>query len=95
MAKIRMHNQSFASFLLAVLGLTVLAALLFLILRWLNVPAGELLDWLIAIVAFWWLTVVVTVPWNIYFQARAVLAGAARSAERGIALPDERMAYVS
>lgn len=94
MAKIQIHNQSFGSFLLAALGLTMLAALLFLVLRWLNVPAGELLDWLIAIVAFWWLTVVVTVPWNIYFQARALLAGAAVSAERGIALPAERIAYV-
>jgi hypothetical protein len=94
MKKIHPYDQSFGSFLLAALGLTVLAALLFLILRWLNVPAGELLDWLIAVVAFWWLTVVVTVPWNIYFQARSVLAGAALSAERGIALPAERLAYV-
>jgi hypothetical protein len=44
---------------------------------------GELADWAIGIASFWWLVVIVTLPWNLYFQAKAVQQEAVVSQERG------------
>jgi len=64
------------------------AALLF---AWLGRLAGVPLATLLAIgaggVALAWLVVLVTVPWNLYFGARRVVAEIAASRERGITVP--------
>ncbi|HTS95869.1 MAG TPA: hypothetical protein VMI33_04550 [Streptosporangiaceae bacterium] len=64
------------------------AALLF---AWLGRLAGVPLATLLAIgagaVALAWLIVLVTVPWNLYFGARRVVAETAVSRERGVAVP--------
>ena len=63
------------------------AALLF---AWLGRLAGVPLATLLAVgaggVALAWLIVLVTVPWNLYFAARQVVADLAVSRERGIAV---------
>ena len=33
---------------------------------------------------FWWLLLIVTVPWNIHFEAKEVLAEAAESKQKGV-----------
>ena len=53
-----------------------LLILAFAVLSWLKVPVGSFGDWLGGLLAFFWLAVVVTVPWNIYFKAKAVLSDA-------------------
>lgn len=73
--------------------LLLLALLGFGGLQWLHVPAGNVLDWLIGGASFWWLLVVVTVPWNIHFQAKATLADAEVSRERGISVNSEQIGY--
>ena len=65
-------------------GLGVLVLLAFGVLQWLHVPAGSFIDWVIAIAIFEWLLVIVTVPWNIHFDAKAVLDEAAASAQKEI-----------
>jgi hypothetical protein len=64
------------------------AALLF---AWLGRLAGVPLATLLSIaaggVALAWLIVLVTVPWNLYFGARRVVAEIAVSRERGITVP--------
>ncbi len=69
-------------------GFTVCLALLLLltfgILQWLHIPAGSFLDWVIAGACFWWLLLIVTVPWNIHFEAKEVLAEAAESKQKGV-----------
>lgn len=52
------------------ISLAILAAILAGIIQWLNISAGSLVDWLIGIASFWWLLIIVTIPWNIYFDAR-------------------------
>lgn len=86
--------RSFGRYVFTAIGLTVLLLLIFALLRWLDVPAGSLLDWMVGIATFWWLLVVVTVPWNVHFQARSVLDDAAISAGQGLAVPAEQRAYV-
>lgn len=75
-------------------GLVVLLLLAFGLLQWLHVPAGNFLDWIIGGASFWWLVVIVTVPWNIYFEAKQVLAEAEQSAEKGIPFDNKQMKYV-
>lgn len=75
-------------------GLVVLLLLAFGLLQWLHIPAGSILDWVIGGASFWWLVVIVTVPWNVYFQAKEVLAEAERSTEKGIAVDEKQVTYV-
>ena len=89
-----MSNREFGSFLSFSFVLVLLLLLVFGILQWLHVPSGSFFDWLIGIASFWWLLVVVTVPWNIYFDAKAVLAEADESRRQAIAVDDSQMAYV-
>jgi hypothetical protein len=75
------------------IALTAGALLLFVILSVLQAPAGRFVDWLVGIASFWWLLVIVTVPWNIHFEAREVIADAQDSASKGIAVREEQVAY--
>jgi len=67
------------------------AALLF---AWLARLAGVPLSALLAVgggvAALMWTVVLVTVPWNLYFDARQVLRRIAAARERGIAVPESR-----
>ncbi len=76
------------------LGLGVVILALFAILQWFHVAVGSFLDWAIAGASFWWLLVIVTVPWNIHFQAKEVLAEAAQSQAKGIPVDDPQLQYV-
>jgi hypothetical protein len=71
-----------------------LVLLAFGILQWLHIPSGNLIDWLIGIASFWWLLVIVTVPWNIYFDAKEVIAEAAISQEKNIPVDRKQVDYV-
>jgi len=77
----------------AVTGIFLL--LIYTILQWLHVPAGSFIDWVIAIAIFEWLLLIVTVPWNIHFEAKEVLAQAAESTEKGIVVDDKQVKYVN
>lgn len=77
----------------AVTGIFLL--LVFAILQWLHVSAGSFIDWVIAIAIFEWLLLIVTVPWNIHFEAKEVLAQAAESTKKNIAVDQEQVKYVT
>jgi hypothetical protein len=64
------------------------------ILQWLHLDAGSLTDWLIGIASFWWLIVIVTIPWNVYFEAREVLAETEISQEKGITFDEQKRGYL-
>ena len=86
-----MYLNIFASF---TVGLVFLLLLVFGLLQWLHLPAGSFLDWTIGGATFWWLLVIVTVPWNVHFQAKEVLAEAEQSREKDIAVDEEKVKYV-
>lgn len=75
-------------------GLVILLLLAFGGLQWLQIPTGSFLDWVIGTASFGWLLAIVTVPWNIYFEAKEALAEAELSTERGIAVDDKQVEYV-
>jgi hypothetical protein len=76
------------------IGLVVLVLSSFGVLQWLHIPAGSLIDWVIGAASFWWLLVIVTVPWNVHFQAKEVLAEAAVSVEKGTEVDEKQLKYV-
>jgi hypothetical protein len=87
------RRPSFTKFIAVGILLTFLVLLAFGMTRWFDVPAGNLVDWLIGIASAWWLLVVVTIPWNVYFQARAIVADAAQSINDAIAVQPGQLAY--
>lgn len=74
-------------------GFVVLVLLTFGILQWLHISTGSFLDWVIAVAIFEWLLVIVTVPWNIHFEAKAVIDEAAVSAQKEIAVDEKQVEY--
>jgi uncharacterized membrane protein len=77
------------------LGLVAVMVAVFAVLQWFHVAVGSFLDWTIGAASFWWLLVIVTVPWNIHFQAKEVLAEAAQSREKSIPVDEQQIQYVS
>ncbi|MCT7949113.1 hypothetical protein NG798_04880 [Ancylothrix sp. C2] len=72
----------------------ILILLVYAILQWLHIPAGNFLDWVIGAATFEWLLLIVTVPWNIHFESKSVLAEAAESREKNIPVDENQISYV-
>ncbi len=75
-------------------GIGFLALIVGAAVQWLNISAGNLIDWLIGIASFWWLLAIVTIPWNIYFDARETLIDAKLSQEKGLKVAQKNLNYV-
>jgi hypothetical protein len=82
-------------FISSIAGIVVVVLTAFGLLQWLHIPAGNFLDWVIGGASFWWLLVIVTVPWNVHFQAKEVLAEAAQSKEKKIPVDEKQVNYVT
>jgi hypothetical protein len=75
-------------------GFSFFLLVAFFLLQWLNIPAGNLVDWLIGIASFWWLLAIVTIPWNVYFDAQEVIAEANISRQQKISFDEKQLTYV-
>ena len=75
-------------------GFVTLLLLLFSGLQWLNIPTGSFLDWVIGAASFGWLLAIVTIPWNIYFDAKEALAEAELSRENNISVDPRQVSYI-
>ncbi|MEY2978766.1 MAG: hypothetical protein RLZZ435_2905 [Cyanobacteriota bacterium] len=75
------------------LGIGLTALLVIVILHWLQIPAGSLLDWFVGIASFYWLLAIVTIPWNIFFAAQEVLTEAQISREQGITMSEPQLQF--
>ena len=85
----------FNLFIGSTISIFVTVLLTFGIFQWLYIPAGNFLDWIIGGASFWWLLVIVTVPWNIHFQAKEVLAEAEQSTKNEIPVDEQQVKYVN
>lgn len=74
-------------------AVTMLVLIVFAVLKYLQIPAGTLIDWVIGIAAFWWLTGITTIPWNMHFAAKEVLLDAKTSSDKGIKVNTTDVAY--
>lgn len=66
----------------------------FAVMTALHVQIGSFNDWVFGLVSLFWLLAIVTIPWNIHFKARAVLADAQPTRERGLPVDERQVAYV-
>ncbi len=76
-----------------VIWLALVGVGLWLLASWLQIPLSPGLDMLIGFVTLLWLFFIVTVPWNMYFQAHQLLFEARVSINRGINIDPEAQAY--
>ena len=76
------------------ISLGILAVILGLIVQWSNISAINLIDWSIGLASFCWLLVIITIPWNIYFDARETITEAKLSQEKGLAIDLKPLNYV-
>jgi hypothetical protein len=76
-------------------GLIFIAILAFGLLNWFQIPAGSIWDWAIGIGIFEWAILIVTVPWNIYFKAKAAVQTGKESQIQGIIVEERQIKYAS
>lgn len=80
------------------IGFSISLGILILIVggigQWLDISPGNLIDWIIGITSFWWLLVIVTIPWNIYFDAREAIADAQVSQQKGLEFDRQKLNYI-
>lgn len=74
-------------------GFIAFILVIFAILQWLHLSTGNFIDWVIAIAIFEWLLIIVTIPWNIYFEAVEVHAEAEISRKKQIPIDFEQVQY--
>lgn len=86
-------NSSGTQIFSTLLVVTLLLLLVFAGLRWIALPVGDFLDWVIGIAGFWWLTLITTVPWNMHFKAREVLADIQNYKEKNEAISAADVSY--
>ncbi|GAA2047132.1 hypothetical protein GCM10009839_60040 [Catenulispora yoronensis] len=76
------------------LGLAVFAGLIALVASFVHVPGRTLLNVGLGAVSLYWLLILTTLPWNLYFRARQVRHEIGVSREREIRVPEGREAEV-
>ena len=81
------------NFLISLSVITILVLAAFSVLKSLQIPAGTLIDWVIGISIFWWLSAIVTIPWNMHYTAKRILTEASVSSEKGITVNPEHVLY--
>ncbi len=77
------------------LWLLLVAAGLWMLAQWLQLPLIPNADAAIGVITLVWLFFLVTVPWNMYFQAQQILYDAQISRSRGIAVDETALAYAA
>ncbi len=78
-----MKNSS-SNFGAPLVGITFLVLAVFAVLKWLQIPTGDFVDWIIGVGCFWWLLLITTVPWNMHFKAKEILSDIKESQKTGI-----------
>jgi hypothetical protein len=76
------------------ISITFLVLIVFGVLQWMQIPKGTLIDWITGIATFWWLLIIVTLPWNMHFQAKEVLDDVKISQEKNLKVNTVDVAYV-
>jgi len=62
--------------------------------RWIGVDPGGIRNWVVGLLVLWWLVIVVTLPWDLYFKARALLIDTQHSHKEGMSIAESDVVYV-
>lgn len=88
-----MYTRSLGQFLSFSFGFAALTLMVFAALNAMHIPSGQFVDWIIGALTCWWLLLIVTVPWNIYFDAKGVVYEAAASRKANIKIDEIQVDY--
>lgn len=77
----------------SLVGITFLVLIVFGVLKWLQIPTGDFMDWGIGVGIFWWLLLITTVPWNMHFKAKEILSDVKESQKTGINVENIDISY--
>ncbi len=75
------------------MGVSLMLVILYVVLHLLHIQAGSMIDWITGIIAFWWLTGITTLPWDMHFTAKDLLHEAKISEDKKITLDENDIAY--
>jgi hypothetical protein len=89
-----MQMKSLGGFVSHLFSLLFLLVVFFVVLSWLKMPSGAMIDWIVGVVTAWWLYVIVTIPWDVYFEAKGVIDEADQSRAIGISVNETQQIYV-
>lgn len=90
-----MRAQAKLSQLFSWLFLLVIAFLItYGIVRWVGIDPGEIQVWAVWLGVLWWMVIMVTLPWDLYFKAKELLVDARRSTQQGVAIKIADISYV-
>ena len=64
------------------------------VIHFFEIEISNLVDWIVGISTFVWLTAIVVIPWNAHFRAKEVLYDAEISQRKNIIVIDESLEYV-
>jgi len=90
-----MYGKSLGAFLIYTFIFALIIVLGVIGMRWAHIDSGQLMDWIAGMLFFWWMLVITTVPWNVYFEARSVLEEFNLSQSAGIAIDEKQRQYVT
>lgn len=77
----------------SLVGITFFVLIVFAVLKWLQIPTGDFMDWIIGVGCFWWLMLITTVPWNMHFKAKEILSDVKESQKTGISVENIDIDY--
>ena len=78
-------------------SLFITALLVFItygITRWLGVEPGDAKNWIVGLLVLWWLVIIVTLPWDLYFKSRALVLDTQHSNKAGMNIAESDIVYV-
>lgn len=87
-----MKNSS-SSISASLVSITFFVLIIFGVLKWLQIPTGDFMDWAIGVGIFWWLMLITTVPWNMHFKAKEILSDIKESQKTGISVENIDINY--
>lgn len=87
--------RKFENILGLIFSLGIFTLILFLVLQYAHIPVGNLIDWIIGFATSAWLLTIITIPWNIYFEANTVLYDAKLSEKKQIKFDTQELNYVT
>lgn len=89
-----MYNKTLGAFLRYSFVFALIIILGVWGMRLANIDSAQLIDWIAGMLSFWWMLVITTVPWNVYFEAKSVIHEFQLSQSIGIEVSEKKKQYV-
>lgn len=90
----RTNTVNTGVFLVSLLTTGMLVLITYGVTKWVGFDPGNIRNWVVGLLVLWWLVVVVTLPWDLYFKANALLVDTQHSQQSGMSISEGDVVYV-